>query len=74
LGRSSTSSTHNFQGFLAVSAAADSASPPAKPAETPAPHYQFKALAKGSREIVIEYEGQLYRLRLTKNDRLILNK
>jgi hemin uptake protein HemP len=29
---------------------------------------------QGSREILINHHGEIYRLRLTRNDKLILNK
>lgn len=38
------------------------------------PRVEFEELAKGNREVVIEYEGQDYRLRVTRNGKLILNK
>jgi len=34
----------------------------------------FSQLAHGAREVIIEHEGQVYRLRLTRNGKLILNK
>ncbi|MCG6154563.1 hemin uptake protein HemP [Rubinisphaera margarita] len=34
----------------------------------------FAQLSQGSREVIIEHEGQVYRLRLTRNGKLILNK
>ena len=34
----------------------------------------FEDLAQGAKEVVIEYENQHYRLRVTKNGKLILNK
>jgi Hemin uptake protein len=34
----------------------------------------FDQLAQGKQEILIEFKGQIYRLRATKNDKLILNK
>ncbi|WP_339743266.1 hemin uptake protein HemP [uncultured Rubinisphaera sp.] len=34
----------------------------------------FSQIAKGKREVLLEHEGQLYRLRLTRNGKLILNK
>ncbi|MCA9038465.1 MAG: hemin uptake protein HemP [Planctomycetaceae bacterium] len=34
----------------------------------------FSQLAGGRTECAIEHEGQLYRLRVTKNGKLILNK
>lgn len=35
---------------------------------------ESRSLLAGRKEIQIRHEGQLYRLRLTKNDKLILNK
>lgn len=51
-------------------------SPPSAPAPVPAdlPVVPFEAIASGHREIVIEYRGQQYRLRATRNGKLILNK
>lgn len=40
----------------------------------PIPQYRFVDLAAGEREVWIEYAGQVYRLRLTRNEKLILNK
>ncbi|MEQ9406680.1 MAG: hemin uptake protein HemP [Fuerstiella sp.] len=42
-----------------------------RPAETPV---RFTQLADGKNELTIEHEGQLYRLRATKNGKLLLNK
>jgi hemin uptake protein HemP len=33
-----------------------------------------RELFRGRRELVIEHQGQEYRLKLTRNDKLILNK
>jgi hemin uptake protein HemP len=38
------------------------------------PHYQFAELSSGGQEVLIEHEGHTYRLRRTKNGKLILNK
>jgi len=38
------------------------------------PRYLFSKLSHGGREVHIEHEGHIYRLRLTKNGKLILNK
>ena len=38
------------------------------------PIVQFEKLAQGAKEVVVEYEEQHYRLRVTKNGKLILNK
>jgi hemin uptake protein HemP len=35
---------------------------------------RFEDLAHGRKEVVVEYENQHYRLRVTKNGKLILNK
>lgn len=55
------------------------ASPPAvnsSPAPFPSPpsSLSFEQFAQGKQEILIEFKGQIYRLRATKNDKLILNK
>lgn len=34
----------------------------------------FTDIAQGHNEVLIEYEGQVYRLRCTRNGKLILNK
>ncbi|MCO6455341.1 MAG: hemin uptake protein HemP [Pirellulaceae bacterium] len=34
----------------------------------------FELLGKGQNEVLIAYRGQLYRLRATRNGKLILNK
>ncbi len=34
----------------------------------------FQQLAKGAAEVLVEHDGQVYRLRLTRNGKLILNK
>lgn len=39
-----------------------------------APHIDSHRLLSGGRELVIEHAGQEYRLRLTRNDKLILTK
>lgn len=36
--------------------------------------YQFEQLAAGAQEVLIEHRGQQYRLRVTRNGGLILNK
>lgn len=54
-----------------------------KPHAIPAAHGQtdpplktvhFRELADGATEVLVEHEGQTYRLRLTRNGKLILNK
>ncbi len=34
----------------------------------------FQMISSGKTEVTIEHEGQLYRLRVTKNGKLLLNK
>lgn len=50
--------------------AAAAASPPAGNQ----PQLRFIDLAQGHREILIEHLGQIYRLRVTRNEKLILQK
>jgi hemin uptake protein HemP len=38
------------------------------------PAVRFDELSQGENEVVIEYQDQHYRLRVTKNGKLILNK
>ncbi len=40
----------------------------------PSPALSFDVLAQGSKEVLIEHFGQIYRLRATRNGGLILNK
>lgn len=60
-----------------ASAAVDAAFPRPSPAAAAA-HTQrqidSRRLLAGARELVIEHAGQHYRLRLTRNDKLILTK
>jgi hemin uptake protein HemP len=39
-----------------------------------APAYTTDSLFKGTREIEIEHNGEVYRLRITRQGKLILNK
>jgi hemin uptake protein HemP len=51
--------------------------PPSVPAATPAslaPRVAFATLSDGRREVYIEHAGQLYRLSLTAQNKLILTK
>jgi hemin uptake protein HemP len=49
--------------------------PNVPPAETESPlSYDSKDLFQGRREIVIRHHAEDYRLRVTRNDKLILNK
>ena len=47
-----------------------------QPVEPPAdsPRYESHALFQGARVVVIEHAGETYRLLLTRNNRLILQK
>ena len=47
---------------------------PKKNAPAEPPLFVFATLAHGSREILIDHQSQIYRLRVTKNGKLILNK
>ncbi len=47
---------------------------PATPGAEDAAIVDFLELGHGAREILIRHDGQIYRLRLTKNGKLILNK
>lgn len=38
------------------------------------PRLKSQELFRNSQELIIEHQGQEYRLRLTRNDKLILNK
>lgn len=38
------------------------------------PRLKSEDLFRGTHELIIEHQGQEYRLRLTRNDKLILNK
>jgi len=44
------------------------------PTARPTPRLRSDELFRGTHELVIEHHGQEYRLRLTRNDKLILNK
>lgn len=49
--------------------------PPPTSAETESPPiYDSEALLQGTREVLIRHHGETYRLRLTRNDKLILHK
>lgn len=40
----------------------------------PRPRLHSRELFRDTQELIIEHRGQEYRLRLTRNDKLILNK
>ncbi len=48
--------------------------PMPEPAERKATRFDSQALLRGHREILIEHGGETYRLRHTRNDKLILTK
>lgn len=50
------------------------ASRPVTSAPVNAGHVESHALLNGSRELLIRHGGELYRLRHTRNDKLILTK
>ena len=47
---------------------------PKFPLSNPVPRLRSEDLFRSSHELIIEHQGQEYRLRLTRNDKLILNK
>ena len=47
---------------------------PTSASRTPLPRLRSEQLFRDSHELIIEHQGQEYRLRLTRNDKLILNK
>ena len=47
---------------------------PAEPQSEPAPVIRSEELLRGTREVLIQHAGELYRLRLTRNGKLILQK
>ncbi len=47
---------------------------PAPPTRQTQPRLRSQDLFRDSNELIIEHQGQEYRLRLTRNDKLILNK
>jgi hemin uptake protein HemP len=53
---------------MATAAAAPAAAP------GPARRFSSRALFDGHRELLIEHEGEIYRLRHTRGGKLILNK
>lgn len=38
------------------------------------PAYEFRSLSQGQPEVLITHDGHIYRLRATRNGKLILNK
>ena len=50
------------------------AMPPPKPRDSKTPLIPARQLFGAHREIAIEYRGTTYRLRITRNDKLILTK
>lgn len=57
-----------------MQAPARAPSPPPSRREQPAPHLRSTALLRGGRRAYIEHRGELYRLDLTRQGRLILTK
>jgi hemin uptake protein HemP len=43
-------------------------------AATPLPEFDSAELLQGRNEVLIRHAGEIYRLRLTRNDKLILQK
>ena len=46
----------------------------ARPKPLTAPPIEARALFNGQREVAIRFRDQVYRLRITRNDKLILTK
>jgi hemin uptake protein HemP len=44
------------------------------PGTAPGPSIESNALLRGTREVLIRHGGEIYRLRHTRNDKLILTK
>ncbi len=65
-------STHSASAVLHDSVPASSAASHQRPAS--AQRVESNRLMSGARELVIEHAGQEYRLRVTRNDKLILTK
>ncbi|HSW12388.1 MAG TPA: hemin uptake protein HemP [Solimonas sp.] len=57
-----------------LSAASTLTLPHTQPTRSVTPRLRSDELFRGTHELVIEHHGQEYRLRLTRNDKLILNK
>ncbi|UTH76691.1 hemin uptake protein HemP [Chromobacterium sp. IIBBL 290-4] len=47
---------------------------PPRPAPAPTPQLDSRQLFAAGREVRIEHKGEIYRLQLTRNDKLILIK
>ncbi len=47
---------------------------PSLPIRQTQPRLRSQDLFRDSNELIIEHQGQEYRLRLTRNDKLLLNK
>jgi len=60
----------NEQGF----ASSDSPSPSASPEPSNVPTISAQDLLQGHKEILIDHQGEVYRLRVTSRGRLILQK
>lgn len=66
--------THPMPPCQASSAASESASRSAPQAHTASPALDSGHLLQGQREVLIRHGGECYRLRHTRNDKLILTK
>lgn len=47
---------------------------PAAPSRQPVQTVNLQSILKGAREAIIDFDGAAYRLRITRNHRLILTK
>ena len=60
---------------MQMDASSDRPSDPASdPAPAPTPMVDSRSLLGDGRELKIRHDGEIYRLRLTRNGKLILNK
>jgi hemin uptake protein HemP len=53
---------------------AESASPSTRQTLRPPPQVDSQQLFEGQRELIIQHQGEAYRLRITRHDKLILTK
>ena len=59
---------------MALSTDPSTPMPQPGPQTTPGPAFDSRDLMRGTREVLIRHGGQVYRLRHTRNDKLILVK
>lgn len=57
-----------------VDTSAETASPFTRQTLKPPPRVDSQQLFEGQRELIIQHQGEAYRLRITRHDKLILTK